>query len=273
MKVFISWSGERSKIIAASLNQWLPDVFQDIETWMSSHNIDVGQRWGRELTEQLATTNIGILCLTPENLIAPWLLFEAGALSKVIGEAKVVPYLFQLATTDVPLPLGQFQGVEASMDGTLDLVKGINNSLERPLPSDRIEKVFAKWWNDLKRGLDSVPTKATGVTPTQRSERALLEEILTTVRNLSRTPAGAELSSAPVLSATKKPDVDIWRGVRVWDVSEADMATLSLHELAEYRTQATAASFAAVQDAKEAAIDKLVALADAEIKKREAKRG
>ena len=131
MKVFVSWSGERSRVVAAALSKWLPDVFQDLVTWMSAHNIDAGQRWGHELGEQLASTSFGILCLTPENLGSPWVLFEAGALSKVIGQAKVVPYLFQLSTTDVPFPLAQFQSVEASRAGTLDLVKSINASLER----------------------------------------------------------------------------------------------------------------------------------------------
>ena len=271
MKVFISWSGDRSKIVATSLSKWLSDVFQDIVTWVSSHNIDAGQRWGHELTQQLATTSFGILCLTPENIGAPWLLFEAGALSKVIGEAKVVPYLFELSTTDVPFPLAQFQGVEASNGGTLQLVKSINSSLEHPISSDRIERLFAKWWNDLKRDLDAVPAMTTGAAPAHRSERALLEEILQTVRNLSRTKTSVPAASAPALVANKSHDVDIWRGVSVWNVSEADMAALSLEDLTEFRAQASAASSAAVPDAKEAAIDRKVEQADAEIKRRQAK--
>ena len=186
MKVFVSWSGERSKVVAASLSKWLPDVLQDLTIWMSAHNIDAGQRWGNELGEELASTSFGILCLTPENIGAPWLLFEAGALSKMIGEAKVVPYLFQLSTTDVPFPLAQFQGVEASYEGTLDLLRSINSSLERPLPVDRLERLFEKWWQELKAGLELVPAEATGTPPTHRSERALLEELLQTVQKSSK---------------------------------------------------------------------------------------
>jgi len=34
MKVFVSWSGDRSKVVAESLSKWLPDVFQDLTIWM-----------------------------------------------------------------------------------------------------------------------------------------------------------------------------------------------------------------------------------------------
>jgi hypothetical protein len=257
--VFVSWSGERSKIVASSLSRWLQDVFQDLKTWMSAHNIDAGQRWGNELGQQLADTSFGILCLTPENLNSSWLLFEAGALSKVIGEAKVVPYLFQLSTTDVPYPLAQFQSVEATRAGSMDLVRSINASLERPIAAERLERLFDKWWQDLENGLDSVPIELQGTPAQHRSERALLEEVLQTVRSLSR--AGA---AAPTPTATS-PDVDVWRGIHVWNLQQRDMEALTLDELQEYRNQAYAASMVAHPQGKEDAIDAKVAMADQEL--------
>src|SRR5512137_1653189 len=111
MKVFISWSGERSRKMASALAKWLPDIFQDLETWMSADDIDAGQRWASNLGEQLESTHFGIIALTPENLNTPWLLFEAGSLAKVTNRAKVVPYSLRLSPTDIPFPLAQFQGV------------------------------------------------------------------------------------------------------------------------------------------------------------------
>jgi hypothetical protein len=78
MKVFISWSGPRSKAAASALRQWLPDVIQFIDPWMSSEDIDAGARWSNEVTNQLAETRCGIICLTKDNQTVPWVLFEVG---------------------------------------------------------------------------------------------------------------------------------------------------------------------------------------------------
>ena len=153
MRVFISWSGERSKAIAAALNEWLPDTIQDLETWMSAHDIEAGQRWGVELTSSLETTKFGILCLTPENLTAPWLLFEAGAMAKAVAETdiRVVPYCLDLVPTDIPYPLAQFQGVAADEDGTLELLTSLSAAREQTLPSDRLNRFFGRSSGDSLR--------------------------------------------------------------------------------------------------------------------------
>ncbi len=117
MKVFISWSGDRSKTIANALKPWLKDVFQGIGVWMSDHDIRAGARWSSALGGELEAAKFGIICLTPENLKSHWLTFEAGALSKSINESSVVPYRFQLRTADVGPPLSQFQGVDANEEG------------------------------------------------------------------------------------------------------------------------------------------------------------
>jgi hypothetical protein len=91
--VFLSWSGDESEGIAKALKGWLPDVFDDMDVWLSSHNITPGARWGNELSAHLEASHFGILCLTPENLSSRWILFEAGCLAKVVKDSRVVPYL------------------------------------------------------------------------------------------------------------------------------------------------------------------------------------
>ena len=44
MKVFISWSGTRSKALANALHKWLPMVLQYVEPWVSDSDIDAGER-------------------------------------------------------------------------------------------------------------------------------------------------------------------------------------------------------------------------------------
>ena len=87
MRVFLSWSGERSKSLALALKTWLPDVVQRLDPWISAKDIDRGTRWGVELSRELEKTDIGIVCLTPENVTAPWILFESGALSKALDKS------------------------------------------------------------------------------------------------------------------------------------------------------------------------------------------
>jgi hypothetical protein len=82
MKVFISWSGSRSKQIAKLLHDWLPIVLQNIEAFMSIEEIEKGMRWFSSIATELQNCNFGSVCLTPENLTAPWIHFEAGALAK-----------------------------------------------------------------------------------------------------------------------------------------------------------------------------------------------
>jgi hypothetical protein len=180
MKIFVSWSGDRSKTIANALKHWLPDVFQGIQIWMSDHDIQAGARWSNELGGELESSSFGILCLTPDNLQSHWLTFEAGALSKAIKESRVAPYRFQLRASDVGPPLSQFQGVDANEEGTLRLVRSINEALGRPLADEeRIRRVFEHWWPDLRNMLAEIPSTSTHKI---RPDRELLEEILEIVR-------------------------------------------------------------------------------------------
>jgi hypothetical protein len=63
---------------------------------MSAANIDKGARWGMALASELQATEVGIICVTRENVEVPWLLFEAGALSKSVDAARVCTYLYDL---------------------------------------------------------------------------------------------------------------------------------------------------------------------------------
>src|SRR5271168_4310742 len=118
MRVFLSWSGQTSKAIAEILRDWLPNVIQAIEPWLSSEDIRKGVRWNVELTTQLKTTDAGVICVTPDNQHAPWLNFEAGALAKAVDRSLVCPYLAGLEPTDLSGPLVDFQATVANEEDT-----------------------------------------------------------------------------------------------------------------------------------------------------------
>lgn len=87
--VFISWSGERSRWVADALRDWLPAVLQSVKPWMSA-DIKKGTRGQTTISDKLDKVKVGIVCLTPENLQEPWILFEAGALSKAVDKNSYV---------------------------------------------------------------------------------------------------------------------------------------------------------------------------------------
>jgi hypothetical protein len=109
MKVFLSWSGDLSHKVALTLRDWLPSVIQSIEPYVSSEDIDKGARWSTDIASELADSSYGILCVTKENLHAPWLTFEAGALSKTMDKSYVSPFLFGIKRAEINGPILQFQ--------------------------------------------------------------------------------------------------------------------------------------------------------------------
>ena len=86
MKVFLSWHGMLSKSVALALRDWLRDVIQSVEPFMSAEDIAPGVRWAANLSAELANTTFGIVCLTRENVAAPYINYEVGALSKAVDD-------------------------------------------------------------------------------------------------------------------------------------------------------------------------------------------
>ncbi len=188
MKVFLSWSGERSRAIADVLRQWLPSVIQASRPYFSPDDVTKGTRWSSEIAGELNESKLGIVCLTRDNLEAPWLMFEAGALSKNIGSARVIPILFGVHTGDLVGPMTQFQSAEFSMEEMRKVVIAINSELgEHRLGPDVVQDVFAMWWPRLKEQVESIMDRveADVVTPV-RTEKEILEEVLALSRVISR---------------------------------------------------------------------------------------
>ena len=189
MEVFISWSGLRSERVAVALRDWLPSVIQSVNPFMSASDIEKGSRWPDVLATHLNDAQFGLICLTQENLEAPWLLFEAGALSKSIENSRVVPYLYGVSQAQLQGPLAQFQAAVADKSSTLEILKSINETLEgNALDQARLKNAFETWWPQLGSMLDNIP-EATEEAPPSRSDRDILEEILSLSRRMSRQSA------------------------------------------------------------------------------------
>lgn len=189
MKIFISWSGTRSKAVATAVDGWLRKVIQAVEPWMST-DIQKGRRWGPEIAAQLEESKIGILCLTKENLKEPWLLFEAGALSKT-KDAHVCTLLLDIVPADVELPLGMFQHTTFDKTEMFALTRTINEKLPttgaKVLPDGVLTSSFDTYWPDINEKLSAIVKQPVAGAIAPRKDRDILEEILEILRNQQRS--------------------------------------------------------------------------------------
>lgn len=265
MKIFISWSGDVSREVAAVLNGWLPLVNQHIEPFMSSEDIEKGSRWLSHLSQELQDTNFGLLCLTPDNVDAPWICFEAGALAKIVDSARVVPLLFGLLPSDVKGPLAQFQITKFEYEDFARLIRGINASAGAEARDDpSLERMLKICWPELQDKMAPILKKAvkstsTSIAPTSTDKSAeILEELLLQVRQQSQLLADPrtllpreylERAMGNVFREGKGfgPDHPVWRNVSesLWE-AESSMSKLR-SKIAPTPAQANAAFEAFVE--------------------------
>jgi len=193
MKVFISWSGERSKMVARALRQWFPRVFQSVEPWMSEKDIIGGSLWLNEIMEGLKGARFGVVCVTPENQDKPWIHFEAGAIAKAIDSQNYVcPYLIFMQGFELQHnPLTNFQYKQADKKGTQEFVESMNQVLDKPLPQDDLQETFELWWPRLYEKLSEMPKPAAKQVE-KRSVENMVEEVLELVRGLVRSTTPPE---------------------------------------------------------------------------------
>lgn len=186
MKIFISWSGNKSRESAVILREWLKCVLAGVVPFVSSEDIRKGKRWLIEISKELQDSSFGIICLTPENLESPWILFEAGALSK-FSDAQVTALLLgELSPSGVTGPLSHFQATPFKKDHVKKLVNDINSLLgEKKLALDVIERVFEKWWPDLERDIATCFANKEKLVA-KRSVDSMVEEVLELTRRISK---------------------------------------------------------------------------------------
>lgn len=156
MKVFISWSKPLSNQIAINLADWLKVIDRNVEPFVSSEGIEAGEIWLTRLMTELNETSIAILCLTPENFLAPWISFEAGAISKSLGvKSNVIPILFGLKNSDLPRnnPFVNFQGFTYNKTNMMKIIKTLNKNSKNPRSDDEIKRAFNFSWSGFDTNL------------------------------------------------------------------------------------------------------------------------
>jgi len=195
MKVFMSWSGDRSREVAKLLDYWVKCVVQASRPWISTSGIDSGSIWFNQINSELQDTTFGIICLTKENKEAPWILFESGALAKGLASSRVCTFLIDLETKDIRDPLAQFNHTLPNSESMWKLITTLNASLPESSRLDVVilKGVFETYWPQFEQKfliiLKEYP-ETTIVEP--RKQEDILTEILESTRGLERRMRAVE---------------------------------------------------------------------------------
>lgn len=187
MKVFMSWSGQRSKLTAELLEVWIKCVIQAAQPWISSKGIERGALWFTEINDQLKDTAVGVVCLTQENKSAPWILFETGALAKGLSSSRVCTFLVDVEPADLQPPLAQFNHTFPTKESMKSLVTTLNNGVEaNRLDPIILDRIFETYWPQFEQGFAKIIQENpvnTVIEP--REEKDMLSEILSTMRGMA----------------------------------------------------------------------------------------
>jgi len=240
MKIFISWSGQRSHAVAELLNDWIKCVLQASNPWISSSGIAPGSLWFTEIINELRDTSVGIICITQENKDRPWLLFEAGAIAKGLATSRVCTLLIDLKSSDLKDPLAQFNHTQTDRDSMWKLVRMLNNALDIGKLEERtLAQVFDTYWPQFEEKFakaleDNQPTEK--IKP--RSNDSMLEEILQSTRSLNARvsqiesgSSGSPIAAARPLAIESKESYNMQILNLIWDSARSKDMTPEVKEL------------------------------------------
>jgi hypothetical protein len=126
MNIFLSWSGERSRQMSEFMRDWLGAIFPRANVFMSEH-IEKGSRGAHAIAAALERCDAGIFLLTSNAASAPWVNFEAGAISKAVGFDRVFCLMLDNESPEVSEPVVAFSHFLPREDEIRALVKKLND--------------------------------------------------------------------------------------------------------------------------------------------------
>ncbi|MFA4986376.1 MAG: TIR domain-containing protein [Candidatus Brocadiia bacterium] len=186
MKVFICWSGKLGGEVAKVTKAFIENVIQSCTVFVSE-DLEKGATWPLVLTEELAQAGFGIVVITRESANAPWLLFEAGCLTK-FGKTRVCPLLVDIEQREFRMPLSLFQGSRLDREDMEKLLQSINNGPEKPLLTEtRLKSSFEAFWQKYEARVTELLKSQKG--DTSKEEAPRIEEIAGETLLIARTIA------------------------------------------------------------------------------------
>lgn len=183
MKVFISWSGELSQSIAEHLKKWIPCIIQSVDIFFSPEDIEKGENWDSKISQVLSECKYGIICLTSQNVAAPWINFEAGAIAKSL-DSRVSCLMVDIKPSDIRGPLSRYQATNLDKKDMFQLISEINKATEQPLDTSRLTNAFDAMWAQLDQEMTGV-LKTHSTPQKEKTGNDPMEEILQLLRKVS----------------------------------------------------------------------------------------
>jgi hypothetical protein len=192
LRIFISWAGDHAETIGKGFRDFLPDVVNAVEPFISGSDIDKGSRWGDVLAGTLQDSSCAIVCLTPESLRSIWVAFETGAVSRAAGgpdaaRSRIWTYLNGLDARELQLsPFAEYQATAATEQDTCRLIRSINQLSPDAVSAETLQRRFdGVFWPQFSKVIETVqrtsPTKIG-----KESEPDVIPEILRTVRSIQQ---------------------------------------------------------------------------------------
>lgn len=156
-KIFISWSGKSSKKIAIELKNILEKkifVSTDLECFVSTIDIASGDDWWNKIKTELKKCKQGILCVTKENIKAPWIFYEAGAM--VARDVPTIPLLFNCSI--VALERSPIKGKQCvdfyDQQQFVKMISDINSKMDLlPVNKQQLDPIAKAAYEELKKAL------------------------------------------------------------------------------------------------------------------------
>lgn len=149
--LFISWSGSLSEKLAEAIRFWFPRALHFTKPFFSQVDITKGIMSIPKLSTELDESDVGIICLTRDNIDKSWILHEVTALSKNSVEANVCILLFDLDFKELTGPLAMFQATKFDKKDFKRLFVTINDKGgEFKLETEVLNDVFEMWWPKLE---------------------------------------------------------------------------------------------------------------------------
>lgn len=138
---------------------WLKEnVFPDseLDIFISEEDIAYGSEWYKKIKERLIDCDLAVIFLTPDNMNASWLNFEAGAI--VIGDDKrsVITFLIDVPIEAIKSPLKHYQCFDISHETIRKLIIDIREKAGFGSPADaHVELIVEKHYDKLYKSIQS----------------------------------------------------------------------------------------------------------------------